>query len=682
MAELLGRFHPLIVHLPIGILSLAFFMELASRFERYAHLKTSRTFILQVLIAATLFSWLTGWVMPKEGEFDESLIRLHFWSSVSLTVSIVLLYFLAHTQKANLQKAYLPLFSFAMFLLALTGHYGGSLTHGVNHLTAPLTSETPVRISDVNVIEIYDGIVQPIFKKKCYSCHNEGKLKGGLLMSTVVGLQKGGDGGPIFIAGNAENSEVVKRLHLPLEDELHMPPEGKVQFTKQEIKLLEWWINAGADFKQKVGEVEQPKAIAEILKGYEQHGPAIDTRKLKAPSPQVIADFAAANILVSALEEESPLVYVSLSRDTTIDRRKLKKLQSIAENITELDLSFSNMNDELLATLASFKNLTQLRLQHTAVTSKGLQHLEELEYLQSLNLYGTAIDDRSFASFQKMEALQNLFLWQSEVSNTEVATYAAAHPLVKVSHETNKDIFGEAILSPPLIVGEESIFDDTMRIEINSNLGKVKVYYTVDGTNPDSTSLAYKAPFLIDKTAAIKAISVKKGWTTSLPAEAVFIKQGPPIEAISLSKLPSDKYRAKGRQSLIDREKGSKVFSDGRWLGYEGEHVTATLDMGEVQAISNVVVGALEDTGSYIFFPKEIEVATSKDGRKFEGQKSLQIPTATQNHVSEVKSFFLNFAATEARFVQVKILGNLKNPAWHSAPGAKNWVFIDEILIN
>jgi len=106
------------------------------------------------------------------------------------------------------------------------------------------------------------------------------------------------------------------------------------------------------------------------------------------------------------------------------------------------------------------------------------------------------------------------------------------------------------------------------------------------------------------------------------------------------------------------------------------------LDLGKPQQVHSVIVGTLEDTRSYIFYPKKIVVASSSDGQVFSEQQQLNIPIAKASHPSEVKSFLLNTNDISARYVQVKIFGNIKNPAWHSAPGAKNWVFLDEIVVN
>jgi predicted RNA methylase len=44
--------------------------------------------------------------------------------------------------------------------------------------------------------------------------------------------------------------------------------------------------------------------------------------------------------------------------------------------------------------------------------------------------------------------------------------------------------------------------------------------------------------------------------------------------------------------------------------------------------------------------------------------------------------FDVEFKKTSAKYVRVEVKSILKNPPWHQNPGAKSWVFIDEIVIN
>ena len=190
---ILGRFHPLLVHLPIGILTLAFLLEIFSRRAKYAALKPAVPFALLFAGISALVTVFTGWIMPKNGQFDESLLNLHFWFGVALTFGIFILYRLSRADAAGLSgKLYWPFFILNMLLLMATGHFGGSLTHGSNYLFESNSEEGVLLEGKIEDIKLYEQVIVPVFKMKCTSCHNPEKLKGELLLTTKEGILKGG----------------------------------------------------------------------------------------------------------------------------------------------------------------------------------------------------------------------------------------------------------------------------------------------------------------------------------------------------------------------------------------------------------------------------------------------------------------------------------------------------------
>jgi len=58
------------------------------------------------------------------------------------------------------------------------------------------------------------------------------------------------------------------------------------------------------------------------------------------------------------------------------------------------------------------------------------------------------------------------------------------------------------------------------------------------------------------------------------------------------------------------------------------------------------------------------------------------MPIAKTATPTNTHSFLVEFSEREARYVKVTVLGHHKNPDWHAAPGAKNWIFLDEILVH
>ncbi|MBS0203023.1 MAG: DUF1549 domain-containing protein [Planctomycetes bacterium] len=87
----------------------------------------------------------------------------------------------------------------------------------------------------------YERDVRPILKTHCLQCHGEENAREGKLDLRLRRLMAaGGESGPAFVAGNPQESLLIKRLRAG-----EMPPNGKV-LAAREIDLIERWIAAGA----------------------------------------------------------------------------------------------------------------------------------------------------------------------------------------------------------------------------------------------------------------------------------------------------------------------------------------------------------------------------------------------------------------------------------------------------
>lgn len=84
--------------------------------------------------------------------------------------------------------------------------------------------------------------VQPILKRHCWGCHSAVKPEGGLSMDTVADMLKGGDSGPLFEAGNPDESSLVQMV---IGNEPEMPKK-QPPLSVAKIQTLRLWILAGA----------------------------------------------------------------------------------------------------------------------------------------------------------------------------------------------------------------------------------------------------------------------------------------------------------------------------------------------------------------------------------------------------------------------------------------------------
>ena len=101
-----------------------------------------------------------------------------------------------------------------------------------------LTGLAAVRAADSPVFE---KDILPIFKSRCADCHNAASAKGGLDLSSMVGVRKGGESGESAVVESLEDS----MLWIMIEGD-DMPPEGKTPLSKSQKELIRRWIATGA----------------------------------------------------------------------------------------------------------------------------------------------------------------------------------------------------------------------------------------------------------------------------------------------------------------------------------------------------------------------------------------------------------------------------------------------------
>ena len=125
-------------------------------------------------------------------------------------------------------------------MLLVAGHLGATLTHGEGYLTehapAPLRGLLAQLLGGggpalrVHPSRSGGGIrvlVQPMLQARCVKCHGAAKTEGKLRLDRPDGIRKGGKDGPVFVAGQAAKSEIVRRIWLPASHKDVMPPRGQ-----------------------------------------------------------------------------------------------------------------------------------------------------------------------------------------------------------------------------------------------------------------------------------------------------------------------------------------------------------------------------------------------------------------------------------------------------------------------
>lgn len=677
-----ARLHPLLVHLPIGLLFFALIMEGLQKWSGQQPYRSAIRLCLLFGVGTAIFSALSGWGLATEGGYDQTVLDRHRWLGVGVAIGAALTYWSHLTTWRPLQQSYFPLLLITNITLLLAGHYGGAMTHGADYLFShPVEQKTVVDIEEAGVYEV---VVAPVLTQKCVSCHKASKSKGELRLDEPELILAGGESGAVFDKVDPAKSLLLERIHLPLDVEEHMPPEGKPQLSTEELLLLRWWIENGHCFDCKVKDLPHSPELELALASYEapqDHWSKLDMKPVTAGE---LAKLKKAGIRAMPLAEGSPFLFVDLARRKDINRSLLRELRPVRKRLVVLSAGFSDFSDAEADFLANCPNLRKLELQGTAITDKSLRAIQELEHLESLNLYNTAVTDAGLQQLAEMESLQKLYLWQSEVSPGQVLKVGNQDPELEILFALDDSIFGRSALNPPVLEAATTLFHDSIIVRLKTNIKDIRAYYTLDGTEPDTNSLLLGDSLLLRASAHLKVMQTKAGWLPSPVSEKRLVKAGVRIEEADLLIPASGKYTASGARSLIDLQKGSSSFTDGKWLGYEGKHMAARLDLGKDRPVASLVISTLSRPASWIFFPTGAKIYSSLDGQSFQLLKEERWPIRDKEVADEEMSYLkVNLPEnTTTRYLKVEIESPLRNPVWHPNPGGNSWIFIDEILVD
>ena len=441
----LGHFHPALLHLPIGFYTILAVLEYLDSSKSGPRIGKACEIVLNYTAIVAVIAAVLGILLALPGGYNETLLDRHRWlgslSAIFAFWLIVLRNWARSKSRNGFSIPYHSALAATLVLLVVVGHDGGTLTHGSGYLTkhipSPLKSlfgmesdsdETgPIAVAEADV---YQDLIHPIFEETCIQCHGPDKSKGDLRMDSFELVMLGGELGDTIVPGDIDASELIYRLHLEIDDDEHMPPEGKPQPTEGQIAILEWWIQVGAMESGLVGELEIPETVKSAMVA-QLEGSAEVEEKEKVPEiliPMLTWEEAEAEIATIEEEPNIDILRVALNSpavrvkgpfgDSKFNDDALSKLEPIANNIVELEIGFSDITDRGLAAVANMPNLEKLYLQKTSITDEGIQHLESLIRLRYLNLYGTQVTDDALDALVDLPRLKSLFVWETQISKS------------------------------------------------------------------------------------------------------------------------------------------------------------------------------------------------------------------------------------------------------------------------
>ncbi|WP_034040528.1 c-type cytochrome domain-containing protein [Wocania ichthyoenteri] len=673
--QALGRFHPLILHLPIGALILTFFLDIIGRLRKN-YPKTTIKYALGFSSFFSILACVLGYFLSLEGGYSEDVLDIHFWTGIASAILITLLFLLADKKGKFIKQLFFPLFVVTLIGITVAGHFGSVLTHGDNFITEHLKPLPKAKtITHIDSLKMYDDVVLKIFDNKCIQCHNTSKRKGELALHSKESILKGGESGDVIILGNANKSMLYEHILLPISDEKHMPPEGKPQLTKDEIWLIQYWINKSADFNTKVVAMPKSDTLNSLLNTYL----VFNKKKIKEASFSDIQTAEAAGFLVRKVVPNQPELWVKFNKDS-ITKKAVKELANLKEQIIELDLSNSMLTDAMTSEIENLKNLKKLDVSNTQITDKTLLYLKESKTLNTLNLVKTGVSDKGLENLLSSIKLERVFAWETSITKN-AAEQIQNKFNVNLNNGVAEDFVKTTQIKSPILLTKNTLFTDTLSIKLDSKIKGTKVFYTLDGAEPDSTSSVYKEPILINTATSIAVKAYKKGWLPSETMKEDFIKVTHQVVDYTIVHKPEKQYF--GPKKLFDFKLGSENFKDEKWNGYLGNDLNTTLNLGEVKTVNTVTVNCLGRSRDWIMFPKNIQVyASSNKTSGFKLVGSLPIVEDETTESTVIKKFNIKMPeSTKAQYFKVIAENPKVLPKWHEGAGNPPWIFIDEIIL-
>lgn len=432
LLQLIGRLHPLIVHLPIGFILLGLLLQWHDRIiGQYG--KVIGLIYLWAGISAVL-ACITGYFQYRGEGFGFDTVKWHLWSGIATALFCFLMYArLRRWQPMDfLSKMPIKVLSIFFFvLISFTGHQGGTITHGEDYLVEPLPNsiksvlgfetfeEKEIVLNEQNWEEalLYEDVINPILNNKCVSCHNPKKTKGELLLNSEEGILAGGENGEVVLAHKASDSEMFIRMNLSMNDDDRMPPEGKTQPSKEEIALIGAWLDAGHPFEGTVAESGLKK---ELFRSFfpnkiENNYPNMEIGEISQDSIEAIK---AEGIHIDKISKATNFLKVSCLNKPSFDDTDFGLLLPLKEQIAFLDLGGTQVSDAIFEKLATLPNLTVLKLDNTSISGKNMEALTSLEHLKSLYLTGSKFQEPHLQKLTGFKKLKKVYVYDTALDGS------------------------------------------------------------------------------------------------------------------------------------------------------------------------------------------------------------------------------------------------------------------------
>lgn len=677
----LGRAHPLLLHLPIGFLLLAAILVFFERMFEGESVGRVTTFLLFLSALTASLSAFMGILLSREGGYNENDLLFHKWFGVAVSFLGWILISVDFSKLAL--KIVLAL---SVIVLVITGHYGANLTHGENFVFAPLQKQelTPRKLTDT--ITVFSAAIEPILEAKCYSCHNEQKSKGKLILTSKKEILAGGENGKLWEAGHADKSLLAERLGLPLDHKEHMPPKDKAQLTPDEISFISAWINSGADFSRLYSRNDTLGKMSQGIVDRYYSSVEESIYKFEFASAETLEELNTPYRTVFQLASNEPAVQGDFFLAGNFKSEFLAELKSVKDQLVSLNLSKMPVNDDDLKIISEFKHLEKIVLNNTLITGKGFSELSDLPNLRIVSLSGTKVTPDALTVLGENKNLKEVYLWDVSISQTEIDDLTKKFSKIRWETGYQPDVNEMLRLSPAILRNDNQVLKADEKIMFKHNLPGAIIRYTTNSEEPDSVkSAVYNEPLIASKYTIVKTKAYKDGWRSSEVKEHVFFPNKVKPTRINLITTPDKKYQGEGGSTLIDNKKGMPDFyRDPSWMAFREGPLEAFFyfEGKDAPTISNITLSYARNVYAMCMAPAEMQVWGGKNENDLKLLASVKPDQPTEYVSVRIEGADLAFKPVNYRCYKLVAKPLSRLPEFRKEKKEKGWLMVDEVFFN
>ena len=279
-----------------------------------------------------------------------------------------------------------------------------------------------------------------------------------------------------------------------------------------------------------------------------------------------------------------------------------------------------------------------------------------------------------------------------------------------------KSLPGKRIFAAPTLLRAPMTFRDSFLVELSNESRLEVVRYTTDGRTPSVKDPIFPRSGLKNSYGTIartgltgpEGIMIRNSCTLSFasfdgnsgeivsPVSTARFSKIPHNYTISIQSKYNPQYSAGGESGIIDGLFGDIDWRKGGWQGYQGQDFECEIDLKEVKMVNGISASFLQDTRSWIVFPKEVSIEYSTDKINYILYETVENTIPADDYTIQIRPFSAEkvimhnqlteplpqILETSMRYIRIKAKNFGILPNWHQVAGGEAFIFIDEISVH